>query len=61
MMSAAKNVAIFVEVDEIDEKFVAGVADETRRMPAGAGPRARRPHRDIAPADAVAAVHAARS
>jgi len=61
MVSSAENVAIFVKVDKVDEELVAGEADEAGGVPAGAGARARRPHRDVATADTVAAVNASRA
>lgn len=51
MVPATVNLAILVEVDQIDQQFIADAADEARRVPADAVPSSRGKDGDVPSVD----------
>lgn len=47
MMPTTVNLAVLVEVDQIDQQFIADAADEARRVPANAVPGSRGEDGDV--------------
>lgn len=47
MMPTTVNLAVLVEVDQIDQQFIADAADEARRVPANTVPGSRGEDGDV--------------
>lgn len=56
MVSAAVDLAVLVEVDQVDQQLSAGHALETLGVPAAAVTRPAGKHRDVSAADLSAAL-----